>query len=378
MSLERGRISSRQVVFLVTNLIYATEIQFVPAFLTMYAGQDAWVVVLITAVIGFLFGALVISLGLRFPDKTPVEYGMDLLGKWAGRALGILLGFFFFYVAAIVVRELADHLLIAVMPETPLVVFIALYVFAIAYGVYLGLEVFARVGEILYPLFLSTILFSAIFLFPQLDWDLLKPVLDHSPQELLRGSLTLLAFYGEGVAILFLIPCMRNSEQASGLNIKISSLLNIPLLVLVVMEIAIFGAVETSRILYPSFELAKMISVTGFFERVESFLLAFWVTTVCLKVALLYYTALVAFAQSLNLRDHRPLVWPGAVCLTALAVLAFSDITQARGFLSTSWPVFGLSVEGGVPILLYSLALLRKKGVPRRGRQKNEENTQDK
>lgn len=363
MSLEKGRLSSRQVVFLVTNMIFATEIQFVPAFLTMYAGQDAWVVVLITAVLGFILGILVISLGLRFPEKTPVEYGMELLGEWGGRALGILLGLFFFYVAAIVVRSLADHLLIAVMPETPLVVFIALYVLAIAYGVYLGLEVFARVGEILYPVFLATILFSTLFLFPQLDWDLLKPVLAHSPSELLRGSLTLLGFYGEGVAILFLIPCMRRPEEASGLNIRISSLLNIPLLVLVVLEIAMFGAVETSRILFPSFELAKMISVTGFFERVESFLLAFWVTTVCLKVALLYYTALISFALSLNLSDHRPLVWPGAVGLTALAVLVFSDVTQAREFLSTSWPVFGLSVEGGVPILLYSLALLRNKGV---------------
>jgi spore germination protein KB len=373
MSLEKGILSSRQVMFLVTNMIFATEIQFVPALLTMYAGQDAWVVVLIVTIVGFLFGVPIISLGLRFPGKTPVEYGMDLLGKWGGRALGMLLGLFYFYVAAVVVRELADHLVIAVMPRTPLVVFIALYVFAMAYGVYLGLEVFARVGEILYPLFLVTLLAGIFFLIPQLNWDLLKPVLDHSPLELLRGSLTLLAFYGEGLAILFLIPCMRRPEQAPGLNLKITLLLNIPLLVMVVTEVAMFGALETSRILFPSFELVKMISVAGFFERVESFLLAFWVTTVCLKVALLYYTAMISFAQSLNLRDHRPLVWPGAVSLAALAVLVFSDITQARGFLAKSWPVFGLSVEGGVPILLYSLALLRKKGVPWRGRQKNEE-----
>jgi spore germination protein KB len=261
------------------------------------------------------------------------------------------------------------------MPQTPLVVFIALYVFAMAYGVYLGLEVFARVSEILYPVFLVTLLFGTVFLIPNLNWDLLKPVLAHSPLDLLRGSLTLLAFYGEGLAILFLIPCMRHPEQAPGLNLKITSLLNIPLLVMVVMEVATFGAVETSRILFPSFELVKMISVAGFFERVESFLLAFWVTTVCLKVALLFYTAMISFALSLNLQDHRPLVWPGAVSLAALAVLVFSDVTQARGFLAASWPLFGLSVEGGVPILLYSLALLRKKGVPWRGRQKNEETT---
>lgn len=375
MGIEKGMISSRQVMFLVANMIFATEIQFVPAFLSMHAGQDAWVVVLIVTVLGFLFGIPVISLGLRFPGKNPVEYGMDLLGKWGGRALGMLLGLFFFYIAAIVVRELADHLVISVMPQTPLVVFIALYVVAIAYGVYLGLEVFARAAEILYPVFLVTLLLGTIFLIPQMNFDLLKPALVHSPPELMRGSLTLLAFYGEGLAILFLIPSMRHPEQAPGLNWKITVLLDIPLLVIVVAALTIFGAAETSRILFPTFELEKMITVAGFFERVESFLLAFWVTTVCLKVALLYYTALISLSLSLNLRDHRPLVWPGAVILGALAVVLFSDVAQARGFLSKTWPVFGLSVEGGVPILLYSLALIRKKGVPRRGRQKNGETT---
>lgn len=370
MSLEKGRLSSRQVMFLVANMVFATEVQFVPAILTKYAGQDAWVVVLIVTVLGILFGIPIISLGLRFPGKNPVEYGMELLGKWVGRALGMILSLFFFFVAATAVRELADHLVIAVMPNTPLVVFIALYVFAIAYGVYLGLEVFARACEILYPLFLIALIGGSLFLFPVANWELLKPFLEHSPLELMRGAVNMLSFYGEGLAILFLIPYMRHPEQAPGLNLKITLLLNIPILIMVMLQIAIFGDVENSRMLFPSFELVKMISVAGFFERVEAFLLAFWVTTVCLKVSLLYYTALIAFAQSVNLSDHRPLVWPGAIILVALAVLIFSDVTQARGFLATTWNIFALSVEMTAFILLYSLALLRKKGAPKTGETK--------
>jgi spore germination protein KB len=118
-----------------------------------------------------------------------------------------------------------------------------------------------------------------------------------------------------------------------------------------------------------------MISVAGFFERVEAFILAFWVTIVCLKVSLLFYTALIAFAQSVNLSDHRPLVWPGAIILAASAVLIFSDTAQARMFLATTWNIFALSIEIGALILLYSLALLKKKGAPQAGRQKNEKTT---
>jgi spore germination protein KB len=162
---------------------------------------------------------------------------MELLGKWGGRVLGMILSLFFFYTAATTVRELSDHLVVAVMPNTPLVVFISLYVFAIAYGVYLGLEVFARAGEILIPLFLIALMGGALFLIPTANWELLKPFLTHSPLEMLRGSVNLLSFYGEGIAILFLIPCMRHPEQAPGLNLKITLLLNIPILVLVMLEI---------------------------------------------------------------------------------------------------------------------------------------------
>jgi spore germination protein KB len=367
MSIEKGMISSRQTIFLITNVIFATEIQFIPALLTRYAGQDAWVAVLLAAVLGLLLGALVIHLGLRFPRQNVVEYGTELLGKWGGRVLGMILGLFFLYVAGIILRELGDHLVTAIMPETPLVVLNALFAIAIAYGVYLGLEVFARVSEILFPTFLIMGLVGALFLIPQLNFELLKPAFVHPPMALLRSSMNIHSFYGEGIAILFLIPCMRHSEQAPRINLKVTALLTIPLILLVVMEIAMFGAPETSRMISPTLELAKMISIGGFLERIESFLLALWITLVALKVMLLYYVALLSFAQVFNLCDYRPLVLPGAIILVSLSMLVFTDVTQTREFLSTSWNIFAITLETGIPIVLYILALVRKKGTTRQG-----------
>jgi hypothetical protein len=58
-----------------------------------------------------------------------------------------------------------------------------------------------------------------------------------------------------------------------------------------------------------------------------------------------------------------------------LSMLVFTDVTQAREFLSTSWNIFAITLETGIPIVLYILALVRKKGTTRQGGFTNEETT---
>lgn len=367
MSIEKGRISTRQTIFLLVNLIFATEIEFIPAVLARLTGQDAWVSVLITGVLGILLGALVIYLGLRFPKKNLVEYAIELLGPWGGRALGIFLGAYLIYLCGIIIREFGDHLVTAVMPTTPLVVFSIIFVIMVVYGVYLGLEVFARVNEIIFPLFLFVLIFGTLLAAPQMDFSLLEPALVHTPASILKGSISLFAFYSEGFILLLFLPYLRRPKDAPKLNLAVSSLLTISITIIVLSQLAVFGPEETGRIIFPTFELAKMISIGGFFERIESFLLSFWVATVALKVMLLYYAALLAFAQSLNLKDYRPLVLPGALILVTLSVLVFPDVGYARRFLTTSWAICGLVLQAGIPIFLYILAVIRKKGTIKGG-----------
>lgn len=266
------------------------------------------------------------------------------------------------YTASVVLRELGDHWVTATMPLTPLVVFNILFVISVAYGLYLGLEVFARATEATYPFFIITLLAASLFLLPHLNFRLLRPVFVHTPLEMLRASLNIFSYYGESIALLFLLPSLRHQEQASGINYRVAIYFTVPMLMFVIGEITVFGAEETSRLVFPSFELVKMITVAGFFERIESFLLSFWATTVILKVMLLYYVALVSFATAFGLPDYRHLIVPGAIIMVPLSLLVFADVGQARQFLSTTWNVFATLVEVATPLLLLTVAAFKQKG----------------
>ena len=119
---------------------------------------------------------------------------------------------------------------------------------------------------------------------------------------------------------------------------------------------------------FPVYEFVKTVHLGGFIERIESLMVGIWVTTVGLKVMVLFYGAVTALAETLSLKDYRPLVLPGGVLLVALSILIFPDVNAIREFLAHTWPALSLTVSMGILVLLWVVSLVRKKGNDRQGR----------
>lgn len=372
MSLEKGMISTRQAAFMITNTIMASTVLFIPAILARGVGHDAWITVVIASVLGVFLGYAVLFLGVRFPDRNLVEYSIELLGPWIGRVIALIFVAFFLYVSGVVVREFGALLVTAVMPSTPLVVFSTLMVMMAAYGVYLGLEVIARVTELVFPIFLAVGLAIFLLALPEMDFYQLQPVMAHSFPSILKSSTVLLAFVAEGLVTLMFVPNMNKQREAAlWLPPVVSLLLFVPLVLLVVGVTALMGGKETARLAFPVYEFVKTVHLGGFIERIESLMVGIWVTTVGLKVMVLFYGAVTALAETLSLKDYRPLVLPGGVVLVALSILIFPDVNAIREFLAHTWPALSLTVSMGILVLLWVVSLVRKKGNYRQGREQN-------
>lgn len=373
MSIEQGKISKRQAIFLLCNSILASMVLIAPALMAKEAGQDTWVAVLIAGIFGFLFGMLVVSLGLRYPEKNLVEYGIDLLGPWLGRAVAIFFAFFYLHLNAYVVRSFGSLLVTETMPETPLIVFNILIVLMAAYGAYLGLEVFSRVNEIVFPL--SILVGAAIMAMGlhEMNFMLFKPFLVYPLPNILRASLILFAFFAEGAFLLLIIPSFRQPQETRQVVAPVSLFITLAMLLDVGALIALFGYQETARMIFPTYEFAKVVHLGGFLERIESLLVGVWVGTVGLKVTSFYYASVLTFAQTFNLKDYRPLVLPYAFILVVLSIVGWADTNQVTSYLTYYFPIYAITVLGGTTLLLYLVGIFRSKGSTKGGK-KNEGN----
>jgi spore germination protein KB len=362
MGIEQGKISGWQTILLVSNSILASMILVVPALLSAEAGQDAWISVLIAGVMGVLIGVLVVSLGLRFPKKNLVEYSIDLLGPWFGRIVCIVFALFFLLISAYQVRSFSILLIIETIPETPLIVLDALLVVLVAYGVYLGLEVFSRVNEIVFPLFIAVFFFLFALAAPEMDLVQLKPYLTNTFPDIVWGGVILTAFYAEGAFLLMIIPSLRSPEDAKKLVLTVAAILLVVMFIDVVGLIALFGAPETSLMMFPTFELAKTVSLGTFLERIESLVVGIWVGSVSLKIMSFYYVSVMIFAEVCNLREYRPLVMPYGITLVVLSLIGWHDTNHLRLDLSRYFPFVAFTVVVGTVLLLYIAVAVRRKG----------------
>lgn len=128
----------------VISTVLATAILFVPGITAQKAAQDAWISLIIAMIFGVFVAYMSSSLGLKFPNKTVIQFSIAILGKPLGKFVGFIYVFYFFYVAYFVQRQFGELMNSVYMIKTPMLVFIVVITLLSCYVIYKGLEVLAR------------------------------------------------------------------------------------------------------------------------------------------------------------------------------------------------------------------------------------------
>lgn len=151
---EKGIISTNQFIWMIFIIISSVMAIQAPGILVVHAGRDAWLSVIGGWFLDILLAVVNAYMGIRFHGRNFVQYSITILGKYVGRMVGILFPLFFLLVCALFLRGLSQTLSIAFLPKTPTEVILVSGYIVIAYAARKGIEVIARVAEILGPLYL--------------------------------------------------------------------------------------------------------------------------------------------------------------------------------------------------------------------------------
>ncbi len=361
---EKGKIDSKQAVLLMISMILPTAILTIPAVTVKTARQDAWLSVMVATLAGLLIARLVVSLSLRFPGQTLFEFSEEILGKALGKMVGFLyIWLFFLYIGSGVVREFGVFLVTAVMPATPIIVFLIVVTAVAGYAVRNGLEVLCRFNQLFIPV---TGLLVIVFLLSTLDMklDRLLPVFDAGLAPIVKSAVTPTMWLGEIVTLAMIIPYLSKPKEAHRVAV-LSILITGFFLTASIMEaLLIFGPNLTGHWIFPTFNATRVVSIANFLERLEFIVIMAWVLGGIVKVGVFYYAVVLGSAQCLGLRDYRPLVLPVGVILVALSILLHGEnIVEVLHYIPhVEVPFLLIVFEVGIPLLLLIVALVRGKG----------------
>lgn len=360
--MKKQIISARQFTIITCLDSIGTAILIMPATMVQVAKQDAWIPATVGVFLSLLLIKLFVTVGNTTPGLSLVEANEKILGKFFGKIISIAFFIFTFLSAGELLYFIGNFMKSEVMPETPAASFVILFIIIIAYATYLGLEVFARSAEILFPIFLFIFIIFVTFISPQIKIENIQPILEASTGSLLLSTLQFLGTFSFPIVVLLMIfPSSVSEPKSAQKGFYIGILLGgLVLTILIALSIFVLGVMNTSLRTYPSYALAQRISIGNFLQRIEITIVFLWITTIYIRTFIYFYASVKGLGHILNLKEHRPLILPLGMIVIGLSQITHPSIVHSMMYNKKVFLPFAATFALLLPLLLLVVAKMRR------------------
>ncbi|MFZ5816688.1 MAG: GerAB/ArcD/ProY family transporter [Bacillota bacterium] len=348
-----------------TALIVANKLSMLTTYAPILTGapatRDAWLSAWLAAGIALVFALIPFHLLLRFPGHTLFTINMKVLGGWAGRLLNLAYAGLFLYLAAVSTRMFTEVFLVAMLPETPSFAINLLMTLLVVTGVLGGMEVLARLADMVTPVILVTILLLVMIGSTLMELDRLLPLFEFGVGPMLHQTLTPIGIFGEiSWTVALGMPFLRQPRDALK-AIGAATLINGLFVSLgAAMLIAMMGPELIDRELFPTLTAIRMIRLAEFLTRIEWLLATLWVGSIYVKLGLLIWGAARALRESLGLTHRRLTVLAVASVGAVWSHYLFADTAEMMAyFLPENNLLLSLTPALLLPLLTLAVALVR-------------------
>lgn len=359
------KINVAQFTVLVSFFTIGTSILVAPGLVAISAKNNAWIPTILGLSIGLALVIIYNKLAKSFQQMNFPEYIDYILSPWVGKVITFLFFIFCLILSSLLVRQVGDFTTTQSFVETPMSVINALFVILIIWGTRYGIETIAKSGEIFFPWVVFLLFFLLVTLIPEIKTERMFPILEDGIKPILLSTYSFLGLpYFELVILLFLYPHI-NRPQKAGKAFFIGVLIGGSVIILITLyAILVLGSEATARNQYPSYIMAKTISIAKIIERMEAFLAAIWFITIFMKTTLTFYCASLCLAHVFKIKDYKVLTFPLGIILLFLSLLITPNVTYFQQFVAQTWTLYAGTHGVLIPVLLLVIAFFRKRKDP--------------
>ncbi|WP_050184210.1 GerAB/ArcD/ProY family transporter [Domibacillus robiginosus] len=326
--MENAKISPRQLFVLIILFQLGSSL-LIPVGLT--AKQDAWLAVLGGMVGGLLLFLLYYKVGSYYPGLVPTEYMAKIWGPFFGKIFAFLYVLYLFYLAARVLRDYGEMLVIFAYPETPLFIVNLLWMVLVVYTVRKGIETLARTGEILFVVVSILALTSLLLLVlnGSIDTKNLQPVLEEGPVTLIKAIGESVFFpFGEIVVFTMIYPYLNQLKKAKRVGLYALLFSGFVLSVTMAVNLSVLGFSLLSRSNFPLLSTIQTINVAEFLERLDVFFMIGVVIGGFFKITIFFYVAVMGATSLFKVKESSHLVFPLGFITLFLSVGIASNFSE--------------------------------------------------
>lgn len=299
------------------------------AFTLDYGLNASWTIPLLNTMVGLAGVLLLVAVLNRSPGRDLVETGEQLTGPYLNTLFGIYYLAVFVAGAGLTLRSISERVVAGFLTDTPISLVTIFFMAGTLVVSYLGIEAVARTARFLVGVLVVFATTMIVLTIPLWQFHVLYPLWGPGPVDLLKGAV---ANTGDFVQILLLgiiYPFLPRGRAAS-VGVWSVLIAGFWIFIFILVTLLVFTYPSATELTLPSFELARIINIGRFVQRMEVLFLPVWVFGNMIFLSVSLYAGAAVLARLCKLGDYRPFVLSMAVFTVVMAFIPQSALQAAK------------------------------------------------
>jgi spore germination protein KB len=307
MNIEKGKISNSQLIFLIVGFIEGST--FLVYFVSNLAKHDTWLTILSGLTFILPFEYIYALLVKRFPGVNLAQIHRIIYGRYLGTTISLFYLSYFFLILGLNLKDVGNFYNNFFMRETPLEIFLIIFICVCAYAVWNGIEILTRIAPFIVVFVSLIIIGTALMLLSKMDFTNFLP-LGELPFINFVHSTHIFDVVPFGELIVFLPVAFALNDSKPVVKTFLSGLLlaTVFFMVTVIRNTAVLGNTEAIMV-SPTLQVARLIDF-GFLSRLDILFAAGHTGAIFLKCTIIFYVTVLFLSQILKLQTYWPILFP--------------------------------------------------------------------
>lgn len=349
-SQEQTKVGRRELISMLTIFVAAHAFLNYPQLVSEESMEAAWMEPIISGVIALMAFLIADTLFRKFfPRMDILEVVKTTFGKVVGVAFAVIVAAYFIWLTAFFMRQFAETVVTTVLPNTPIIVILFVFVLTVSYVATCGLEAIVRVGQLFFPVLALAIITMVVL---TLNWwhpVLLFPILGSGVPTVLKSGLEDSTVFMNVFLLYIIYPHAQDYRDLRRVGVWSTIWAVLLLTGFILAYHMVFAPEEATKLSSPMYSMARLIHLGRFIQRVESVYVFIWVAAAVVKLSITLWAAAYVLSSAFTWPSYRPII-------PAIGLLAFAgsflgtDIVQVvrvEGDIQMTWmwiPVFVLPI----------------------------------
>jgi spore germination protein KB len=363
MEKAKYQISKSQFFFIAVFYIFADDI--IRGIYAQKLKQDIWISIIASALLSVIILACYF---LLYKTSNKGEFAAIIkenVGRPIAFVLFVLYGFYFAFLTFLGLRDIAEVITIFMIHDFPVYVAGIAILAVVIYGLYHGIEAFARTTSILFFVHLVIFVFFSVLILisNRSRFEYFLPIAENGLIPFIKPTLqsAYAAPFGKLFVLLIIYQFVLEKEKSYRYGYYAILYTGLLLLLISVYNIIILGPEAMILDIRPSLRISKRIDIVFFIQRLDLLVINSLIIMSFVKVWVLLFGARYLLADAFKIKNGNKIPFVLSILIViALMFFAKNYITFLDFRQTIIIPYVNLTFEIIIPFLLIIIAIIRK------------------